>query len=408
MRLSNELVSEFASLSKMEDPKRKETTLYGTAVTYQGAQYVRLDGTELLTPVAKTVEVKDTPNIEDGERVAVLIKDHTAVITGNFDSPSARLGTVSDLATSLTNEDGLIRASVESLSESTGAFFSVMKDAIEQEVSRATGEESKIRSTAESISLSVSNGSTSSTISLYRDGVKILSKSISFSGYVDFWDLENNSRTSINGDYIKSGTIDASIVTLYGADPNDSTKGGGMKAATGSDGKVTTYGAKLYGYDEKYYFLATDKGVSLVGPNASMYLSGGAVVSSTPIKVSSDARKKNSISYDMDKYVAFFSKLKPAFFKFNDGTSNRIHIGFIAQDVEKALTDVGLNNLDFAGIVIEHYTNDAGDQVDDYGLRYSEFISLNTYVIQQQQKKIKDLEIRITALENLYKEGTKL
>lgn len=42
-------------------------------------------------------------------------------------------------------------------------------------------------------------------------------------------------------------------------------------------------------------------------------------------------------------------KLQPVSFLFKDGTSGRTHIGFIAQDVEQAMSECGLTDLDFAG-----------------------------------------------------------
>lgn len=56
----------------------------GTTVDYNGKTYVKIDGSELLTPVHTTAAVKP------GERVTVMIKDHTATVTGNLTSPSAR------------------------------------------------------------------------------------------------------------------------------------------------------------------------------------------------------------------------------------------------------------------------------------------------------------------------------
>lgn len=53
----------------------------------------------------------------------------------------------------------------------------------------------------------------------------------------------------------------------------------------------------------------------------------------------------------MDKYSGFFMSLKPSFYRFNKGSSQRFHIGFIAQDVEEALLNNGLKTSDFAGFV---------------------------------------------------------
>ena len=92
MSLSSDLISEFVKVTKDDEKPKSETVVYGTTVVYEGSTYVKLDGSELLTPVSTTSATKD------GERVTVMIKDHTATITGNMSSPSARSGDVEDIA----------------------------------------------------------------------------------------------------------------------------------------------------------------------------------------------------------------------------------------------------------------------------------------------------------------------
>ena len=83
MPLSSELVSQFAKLANNKPDEEKESTVYGTTVIQNGNKYVKLDGSELLTPASFTT------NIADGERVTVLIKNHMAIVTGNITSPAA-------------------------------------------------------------------------------------------------------------------------------------------------------------------------------------------------------------------------------------------------------------------------------------------------------------------------------
>lgn len=94
MALSSDLISQFVQVTKEEKPS-KETTVYGTIVEYNGGKYVKLDGSELLTPISVTADALD------GERVTVMIKNHTATVTGNLSSPSARTGTVNELDNSV-------------------------------------------------------------------------------------------------------------------------------------------------------------------------------------------------------------------------------------------------------------------------------------------------------------------
>ena len=92
MSLSSDLISEFVKVTKDDEKPKSETVVYGTTVVYEGSTYVKLDGSDLLTPVSTTSATKN------GERVTVMIKDHTATITGNMSSPSARSGDVEDIA----------------------------------------------------------------------------------------------------------------------------------------------------------------------------------------------------------------------------------------------------------------------------------------------------------------------
>lgn len=106
MDLSNDLLMQFAKITKSEEQTKKETTVYGTAVKYNGSTYVRFDGSELLTPVITTAD------FEDNERVSVLLKDHTATITGNLSAPSARNETVSEVRTDVTKVNEVLADTV--------------------------------------------------------------------------------------------------------------------------------------------------------------------------------------------------------------------------------------------------------------------------------------------------------
>lgn len=91
MVLSNELISQFAKITKDDNKQKVETTVYGTAVVDGERLYAKLDGSDRITPVTTTAEIKD------GERITVVIKDHTARATGNMSSPAARLDSLKDV-----------------------------------------------------------------------------------------------------------------------------------------------------------------------------------------------------------------------------------------------------------------------------------------------------------------------
>lgn len=94
MALSHELISQFAKIVKDNKKQSAESTVYGTIVTDgNGNKYVKLDGSDQLTPLTDNERPSadsTTASANDGERVSVLIKNHTATITGNVSSPSVR------------------------------------------------------------------------------------------------------------------------------------------------------------------------------------------------------------------------------------------------------------------------------------------------------------------------------
>lgn len=86
MDLSRSLLKDFAKMSN--DPSKKPpsfTYVRGTVQTVGNKKYVRLDGSEGLTPISEVVDV------ENDDRVLVTIENHRATILGNFTfPPSAR------------------------------------------------------------------------------------------------------------------------------------------------------------------------------------------------------------------------------------------------------------------------------------------------------------------------------
>mgnify|MGYP001557566370 CR=1 FL=1 len=82
MRNVNILATTFAKIIKEDATATKDSTVYGTAVEFNGKMYVKLDGSERMTPIETTTSIKE------GDRVTVLIKAHSATVTGNVTDPS--------------------------------------------------------------------------------------------------------------------------------------------------------------------------------------------------------------------------------------------------------------------------------------------------------------------------------
>lgn len=81
MELAPSLLKEFAAITNDSNQKEKRETTYGTAVVKDGKTYVKMDGSDILTPVSTLMSV------QDGDRVVVTVKDHTATVTGNATMP---------------------------------------------------------------------------------------------------------------------------------------------------------------------------------------------------------------------------------------------------------------------------------------------------------------------------------
>lgn len=81
MGIDRSLLNEFVKITN-DKKETKQTQLYGTVVTQGNSKYVKIDGSEIITPVRSTTDIKDD------ERVIVKIDNHMATITGNMTNPS--------------------------------------------------------------------------------------------------------------------------------------------------------------------------------------------------------------------------------------------------------------------------------------------------------------------------------
>lgn len=116
----------------------------------------------------------------------------------------------------------------------------------------------------------------------------------------------------------------------------------------------------------------------------------GSVVLDAANTTTSDRNQKHDIDYDYEQYEKLFKELRPATFKYNNGTSDRRHLGFIAQDIKESLDNNDISTQEFAG-----YCEDA----NGCSLRYDEFVSLNTAMIQQLLRRVEMLENKLKEYE---------
>lgn len=130
------------------------------------------------------------------------------------------------------------------------------------------------------------------------------------------------------------------------------------------------------------------------------------------VKTPSDERMKKDFN-GLDRFEKFYGDLNPCCFKMKSN-DERYHIGFVAQQVEQSLNKNGLTKDDFGALNISPYEGDIDELSDDcvgvykdtgvkqgedsYGLVYSEFIALNTHMIQKLQNTVQEQQKEIEAL----------
>lgn len=140
----------------------------------------------------------------------------------------------------------------------------------------------------------------------------------------------------------------------------------------------------------------------------------GGGYSSGGWKTTSDRRKKKNFRklLEDDRFERFFELLQPMEYRLIEN-DEKMHIGFIAQDVEQAMKDCDISENEFYGMEHavfsekdfgsneewEKFLEQNGGANDMYTLCYQEFIALNTAMIQKLQKRCRDFERRLSTLE---------
>ncbi len=136
----------------------------------------------------------------------------------------------------------------------------------------------------------------------------------------------------------------------------------------------------------------------------------------------SDRTKKHNIRAISEVYERLFLSLHPKSFMFDDG--DRVHIGAISQDVEDAMKELGIAPEQFAGFCKDiryEYTefneedgtpveaskvpctDEDGNLIYDYALRYQEFIFLTIHMTQRLWEKTALLEKENLAIKDRLK-----
>ena len=282
---------------------------------------------------------------------------------------------------------------------------------------------SRISQTAKSIDLTVSDNGTSAglNIKLKNEDDEYIdeeSANITLSGLVKFTDLSTSGSTTINGANIQTGTLSASKITTGTLNGNNvsitNLNASNIKTGTlnGSNVSVTNLSASniksgsLTSTSVKIGSWSLN-GTGIASSNARIYPdylgyqynSAWNSVSWRGIGLAgtaySDKRLKDNIQKLDKKYDKFFDDLKPVDFNFKKKCDDKKHIGFIAQDIQKAQKDNGLEDLSLV------YKDE-----DYLCLDKRELIALNTWQIQMLKKQVQDQQKQIDELKKLLKERT--
>lgn len=124
MVLDDLLISQFAKITKSDKQPKSDTIVYGTIVEQGGSTYMKIDGSDLLTPISTMTMVGD------GDRVSAVIKNHSLTVTGNASYPSTRLPDVGNSVNTaigefnkvITEELTADRARIETLEAGNAAI----------------------------------------------------------------------------------------------------------------------------------------------------------------------------------------------------------------------------------------------------------------------------------------------
>lgn len=170
-----------------------------------------------------------------------------------------------------------------------------------------------------------------------------------------------------------------------------------------SDTQVAT-NVRIYNNDTSKNFYSQTE-VSLMGSMIAKYsitAMGGFIGT---IASDSDRNVKKDIkALEIERTADFIYSLIPSEFRMKDGTSNRLHHGFIAQEVKEKMgnsdwgvfIDKKINDDNYEIQVSDEKGNIAKELTARYALRYDELIADLVATVQSQNMRIKKLEKQLS------------
>ena len=129
MDLSRNIIKRYVQVASPEKITSNSETVYGTVVNEGEKLYVKIDGSDIFTPVSSTIDIKAN------DRVLVLVKNHEATVIGSPSSPTARLEELNKLGTEVTefkavatNDLIAVNANIKNLNTDYGNFKTATAD----------------------------------------------------------------------------------------------------------------------------------------------------------------------------------------------------------------------------------------------------------------------------------------
>ena len=281
---------------------------------------------------------------------------------------------------------------------------------------------SAISQKVDSIKLSVSNGEKSSTIKLMAGSTQISSEEIKFTGNVIFAsDLGATGTTVVYGGRIATGTITADKIatgaitsekillfgemTIYDSPDEDRSEGGSIGYYTGyatnasgdleetlgvgmevssTQGRIMCSTDGVWcGFGKRSGISAYRSGVTITSNNGNGEIAMiGTVKDSSGTVITSDARLKRDINYDVTALKNILLNAKICTYRRTEGT--RLHAGVIAQELEQVRDSAGVSDEDYAALCI--------DKDGYYGVRYLEWVPVLVAMAQDCEKRLNRLE----------------
>lgn len=465
MALSEDLVSELVKVTNDREQNRDDNKIvYGTVVDDGTRQYVSIDGSNELTPVITTATIKA------GDRVTVAIRNHTALVTGNVDDPSAsslkleniivRIGSIDDdingigillngndevegiiakvdaVSLAVTNHGVIFKGLTEGTTTIDGACiktgtidadrinltgaisWSDLSTSLKNELEDMTSSSGSADSTLAELTITTGgrtyiDGSMIYTKSIYADAIRLGGQlevyrtvyGTTIGGYMGWckgWESKEGIAIMRSASEGQCVCTDEAARLSYGTVSNHSQVVASPDGVT-LDGKNSVI-VEINTAGIACFESSTFHGYSKITLGSSTY-PWPTIYGKTSSVTVSDRDKKNSIEDLPEKYIALFDNITPRRFKMNDGTSDRYHVGYIAQEVEEAMESVGIDTREFGGFVRGYDEDEDGNLTGEETLmlRYEEFSAIYAAKIKQIEAKyearFKQLEDRIKQLE---------